>query len=151
MAGSIRGLEIETGLTKEIIAAAYEVHNILGPGLEEKFYRDALMYELELRSLRIVREQEFPVEYKGHLLGLHRVDLIVEGKILLELKAVTGELLKVHVAQTISERNVSKLPVAMLINFGDVDVQVRRLEVRSTPKKAPLNPPIPPSRPSSSS
>jgi GxxExxY protein len=70
------------------------------------------------------------VEYKGRQLGLHQVDLIVADLVLVELKAVTGKLLEVHVAQAISERNVSRLPVALLINFGDTSVQVRRLEKR---------------------
>jgi GxxExxY protein len=130
----LKGLEKHVELTQNIIAACYEIHKILGPGLEEKFYRDALMYELELRGLMVQREQDFVVEYKGKQLGLHRIDLIVENKVLIELKAVTGKLLDVHIAQTISERNVTRLPVALLINFGDTSVQIRRLESRdSTP------------------
>lgn len=125
-----KGLEKHVELTRQIIAACYEVHNVLGPGLEERFYRDALAYELELRGLKCRREQEFTVEYKGRPLGLHRVDLIVEDKVLVELKAVTGKLPDVHVAQTISERRVSKLPVALLVNFGEASLQVRRLESR---------------------
>ncbi len=126
-----RGLEKHLELTELIIAACYEVHNVLGPGLQERFYRDALAHELELRGLKSRREQEFTVEYKGKSLGAHRVDLIVEDKVVMELKAVTGKLLDVHVAQTISERRVSDLPVALLVNFGETKVQVRRLERRS--------------------
>lgn len=140
---SDKGLGFEKALTKEIIAACYEVHNILGPGLEEKFYRDALMHELGLRGLQVIREKEFPVTYKGRILGSHRVDLIVEGKVLLELKAVPGELLRIHIAQTVSERQVSKLPLALLVNFGDVSVEVRRLlarPARMNPDKNPLIP-----------
>lgn len=125
-----RGFEKHLDLTEKILAACFEVHNVLGPGLEERFYRDALAHELELRGLKMTREQEFTVEYKGRRLGSHRADLIVEGKVLVELKAVSGNLLDAHVAQTISERNVSKLPVALLINFGNKLVQYRRLEVR---------------------
>ena len=84
------------------------------------------------------------MEYKGKRLGLHRIDLIVEDTVLIELKAITGKLLDVHVAQTISERNVSRLPVALLVNFGDTSVQIRRLESREITKQ---NPPIPQSRP----
>ena len=82
------------------------------------------------------------MEYKGKQLGLHRVDLIVENTVLIELKAVTGKLLDVHVAQTISERNVTRLPVALLVNFGDTSVQVRRLESRENQKQKE-NPQIP--------
>ena len=70
------------------------------------------------------------VEYKGRKLGLHRIDLVVEDTVIVELKAVTGKLLDVHVAQTISERQVSGLPLALLINFGDKSVQIRRFERR---------------------
>lgn len=139
-----KGLEIYVELTRQIIAACYEVHNILGPGLEERFYRDALAHELELQGLTTRREQEFVVEYKGKRLGLHRVDLIVEDTVLMELKAITGKLLDVHVAQTISERNVSRLPVALLVNFGNTSVQIRRLESREITKQ---NPQISQSRP----
>ena len=125
-----RGLEKHVELTEQIIAACYEVHKILGPGLEEKFYRDALAYELELRGIQCGREQEFIVEYKSRPLGLHRLDLVVDGKVVVELKAVTGQLSSTFVAQTISERKVSKLPVALLVNFGEVSLQVRRLETR---------------------
>ncbi|MCH8108209.1 MAG: GxxExxY protein, partial [Chloroflexi bacterium] len=99
-----KGLEKHLELTEQVIAACYEVHNVLGPGLEERFYRDALAHELDLRGLKSRREQEFTVEYKGKPLGTHRLDLIVEDKVVVELKAVTGKLLDVHVAQTISER-----------------------------------------------
>ena len=116
-------------LTKEIIAACYEVHNVLGPGLEERFYRDALVLELELRGLVTRKEQEYLVTYKGQTIGSHRIDLIVDDKVIVELKAVTGRLQKVHIAQTVSERQVSGLTVALLVNFGDTSVQVRRLEV----------------------
>ena len=125
-----KGLEKHVELTEQIIAACYEVHKILGPGLEEKFYRDALAYELELRGIQCGREQEFIVEYKSRPLGLHRLDLVVDGKVVVELKAVTGQLSSTFVAQTISERKVSKLPVALLVNFGEVSLQVRHLESR---------------------
>jgi len=123
-----KGLKRHIELTQRIIAACYEVHTVLEPGLQERFYRDALAHELELRGLKVRREQEFTVEYKGEKLGLHRIDLIVEDSVVVELKAVVGKLLDVHVAQAISERQVSGLLVALLINFGDTSVQVRRLE-----------------------
>jgi GxxExxY protein len=124
------GLRKEVELTRKIIAACFEVHNVLGPGLEERFYRDALLHELKLQGLQAVREQECHVEYKGVCLGLHRIDMIVEGKVLVELKAVSGPLLKVHISQTLSERRASRLPIALLVNFGNASVQVRRFEGR---------------------
>lgn len=123
-----KGLQRHVELTRKIIAACYEVHNVLGSGLQERFYRDALDHELKLRGFKVEREQEFVVEYKGKKLGLHRVDLIVENVVLVELKAITGKLLDVHIAQTLSERQVSRLPVALLVNFGEKSVQIRRFE-----------------------
>jgi GxxExxY protein len=130
-----KGLEKHTGLTREIIAACYEVHKVLGPGLEERFYRDALIHELALRGLKTSREREYQVDYKGLAIGLHRVDVVVENKVLVELKAITGKLLDVHIAQTLSERRVSGLSVALLINFGEKSVQVRRFEERTQSKE----------------
>lgn len=127
------GLSKYIELTDAIIAACFEVHNVLGPGLEEHFYRDALIIELGLRGFHAVREQEYHVEYKGRPLGLHRIDVVVEDKIIVEIKAVTGEIQRIHVAQAVSERAVSRLPVAMVVNFGDTRVQVRRLEERNAP------------------
>ncbi len=127
-------------LTGKIIAACYEVHNVLGPGLQERFYRDALLHELQLRGMSVAREQEFPVEYKGKLLGKHRADLIVEEKILIELKAHEGKLLNVHKAQTISERQVSRLPVALLVNFGGSSVEIRRFESSDQSTKSGKSP-----------
>lgn len=125
-----RGLSKYAELTSKIIGACFEVHKILGPGLQERFYRDALAHELELRGFKVQREQAYTVEYKGRELGVHRLDLVVENTVLLELKAIEGKLLDIHIAQTLSERRVSKLPVALLINFGDASVEIRRLERR---------------------
>jgi GxxExxY protein len=115
-------------LTKEIIAACYEVHNVLGPGLEERFYRDALFHELGLRGLKTTKEKEFSIEYKGMPIGSHRIDLIVEDKVIVELKAVAGRFQRIHIAQTVSERQACGMSVALLVNFGDTSVQIRRLE-----------------------
>ena len=125
-----KGFEKFVDLTQEIIAACYEVHRIIGPGLEERFYRNALIEELALRGIKAVSEQVFPVYYKGKFIGKHQVDVIVEDKVSVEVKALTGQLPNVHIAQTISEMNVCKLPVALLVNFGDTSVQVRRFENR---------------------
>lgn len=101
---------------------------MLGPGLLERFYRDALLHKLALQGLQAEREQEFLVSYKGQMLGAHRIDIIVENKVIVELKAVKGKLLDVHKAQTLSELRISQLEVALLVNFGESSVQVRRFE-----------------------
>jgi GxxExxY protein len=122
------------------------VHNNLGPGLEERFYRDALLYKLDLRGITTEKETSFAVSYKGKHIGGHRIDIIVADKVLVELKAVRGKLLEIHIAQTLSELNVSGLPVALLVNFVGKSVQVRRFEKRSFDGKTNGN--IPQSSPS---
>lgn len=92
------------------------------------------MIELGLRGMKCRSEQEFTVEYKGRPIGSHRVDLLVEDKVLLELKAVSGQLSSLFVAQTISERRVTQLDVALHVNFGEISLQVRRLERRDESK-----------------
>ena len=124
------GLEHHTGLTEDIIGAAYEVHRILGPALEERFYRDALAYELRLRGHHVDMERRFTVSYKGKELGDHAIDLVVDDKVVVEIKATASEVLAVHVAQAISERRVSGLKVALLLNFGNTSLLIRRLEAR---------------------
>lgn len=78
--------EIEK-LAHQTIGAAIEVHRILGPGHLETAYRDALCYELELRGLAAVRELPYHLQYKGRKVGTGRLDLLVGGKRIIELKA----------------------------------------------------------------
>ena len=117
--------ESET-LIHRVIGCCIEVHKQLGPGLLEVIYQRAVAYELQSAGIRCEREKQYPVTYRGHNLYVHRLDIVVEGKIVLELKAVE-RLHPVHEAQTISSLRVSKLPIALLINFN---VEVLRQGIR---------------------
>jgi GxxExxY protein len=75
-------------LTHQVIDAAIEVHRVLGPGFLESIYEEALCVELSTRSLRFVRQPVVAVEYKGRPVGESRLDLLIENKIVVELKAV---------------------------------------------------------------
>jgi GxxExxY protein len=91
--------DVETDeLARKIIGAAIEVHRKLGAGLDELLYENALCIEFGLRGLSFVRQPVVQVEYKGHVIGEKRLDLIVEGKIVVELKAVE-QLTSLHKAQ----------------------------------------------------
>jgi GxxExxY protein len=104
--------------TKEIIAAALEVHRILGPGLLESAYEECLCHELYLRRAGIERQKPLPVHYKGKILDCgYRLDLVVEGKILLELKSVE-KLLPIHEAQLLTYLRLSGIRTGLLINFN---------------------------------
>ncbi len=105
-------------LTKEIIAAAMEVHSHLGPGMLESAYEECLSFELETRGIKIKRQAPIPVVYKNIKLECgYRADIIVDGKVILELKSVEA-INDVHEAQVLTYLKFSKCKVGLLINFN---------------------------------
>ena len=106
--------------------AVFEVHNTLGPGFLEGVYEDALAYELELRGIPFECQKSVTVSYKGRTVGTHRLDLVVDGKILLELKAVVA-LTDVFRQQTLSYLKSTGLKLGILINFGTRRVNYVRI------------------------
>jgi GxxExxY protein len=105
-------------ITKTIIAAAIEVHKGLGPGLLESAYRECLCHELSLRTVPFAREYALPVAYKSVKLDCgYRVDLLVSGLVVVEIKAVEA-LHPIHEAQLLTYLRLGKWPVGLLINFN---------------------------------
>jgi len=110
-------MEFDT-LSKEIIGCALEVHKILGPGLLESAYEECLMYELLKIGMDVDRQKPVPVIYKEIKLECgYRLDLIVENKIIVELKSV-DVLVPVHEAQILTYMKFSKMKTGLLINFN---------------------------------
>ena len=107
----------EANLTKKIIAAAIEVHRLLGPGFGEDAYEEAFAYELKLRNIPFQRQNEFQVIYKDIIAKTYKFDFLIDDKIIVELKAVS-ELNDVHEAQVLSYLKAAKLKVGLLINFN---------------------------------
>lgn len=101
-----------------VVDAAMEVHREMGPGLFEKIYEEALEGELKSRGLSVERQLAVHVSYKGEPISdeVYRIDLFVEGEIVVELKAVST-LLPVHHAQLMSYMRLKKKRVGLLINF----------------------------------
>jgi GxxExxY protein len=105
-------------ITDRVIGAAIEVHRHLGPGLLESAYEECLCYELSRSGLRFERQVPLPVEYKGLRLDCaYRLDLLVEGSVLVELKAIE-ELLPIHKAQVLTYLRAARKQVGLLINFN---------------------------------
>jgi GxxExxY protein len=104
-------------LTERVIGAAMEVHSKLGAGLTESMYELALCRELEIRGLHFERQVPIPVSYKGVGIGDCRIDLLIEGTLIVELK-VCETLTDVHRAQCITYLRVTGHKVALLINFN---------------------------------
>lgn len=117
-------------LTHSIIGCAIEVHRCLGPGLLESTYEEALCIELREARLEHARQVRVPVLYKGHIIGEHRPDLVVAGRVVVEIKSVES-LNAVHQAQTLAYMRVLNLPVGLLMNFNSAVLRtsVRRLAI----------------------
>ncbi len=107
-------------LSREAIGAAIEVHRIMGPGLLESIYQKCLLREFELRGIRVECQDRVRIEYKGTTFEEDlKFDLLVEGVLLLELKAVQ-EVLPIHKAQLLSYMKLLDVPVGLLLNFHDI-------------------------------
>ncbi|MBI2760193.1 MAG: GxxExxY protein [Chloroflexi bacterium] len=115
-------------LAHAVIGAAVEVHRRLGPGFLESVYEEALCVELQLQGIPYVRQPTVAVQYKGRLVGEGRLDLLVAGSLVVELKAVEG-LLPIHQAQVLSYLKATGHQLALLINFNEMALKygIRRI------------------------
>jgi len=113
-------------LVEDVIGAAYEVGNTLGCGFLEKVYERALAKELNLRGRAVAQQASYSVMYKGALVGEYFADLIVEDKLVVELKCVE-QFAPQHMAQCINYLRASGLRIALLINFQRSKVQWKRV------------------------
>jgi GxxExxY protein len=123
-------------LTEKIIGASFEVHKFLGNGFQEVIYQRALAYEMSQSGLEFAREIEQEIFYKelDEPIGTRRADFVVEGKILVEIKAVI-QMDDVHLAQTLNYLKAYKLEVGLLINFGSKSLTFKRLVLTQSVKK----------------
>ena len=112
-------------LTYTIIGAAMDVHRVLGCGFLEAVYEAALAIELHARGVPFRRQAPLAVAYKGQVVGEYVADLVVDDKVIVELKAVKA-LIPIHDAQLINYLNATPLRVGLLINFGASSLEHRR-------------------------
>src|SRR5207237_324530 len=101
-------------------------HRELGPGFLESIYRNALLHELKVRNLLTKSETEVQVRYKDVVIGRHRLDLVVEDHVIIELKAVSG-IIDIHIAQVLSYMKATGVAVGLIINFGEESLVWKRL------------------------
>ena len=114
-------------LTEKIIGLCLEVHKSLGPGFPEKVYHNALNIVFSKNDYKVESEKEFNVMFLKKLAGKFRVDFVIDKKVILEIKAITGEFPEVFKAQVISYLKASELEVGILVNFGNDKLNVKRL------------------------
>jgi GxxExxY protein len=117
-----------TETTDRIIRCALEVHRTLGPGLLENVYEAALCVELAASGIPFDRQVQVPLFYRGELIAAHRVDLIVENQVIVEVKSVE-RLAPIHHAQLLTYLRVKSLKVGLLLNFNSPTLQsgIRRV------------------------
>ena len=117
----------EDKLTEAIIQCIIKVHQTLGPGFLESVYRRALLVEIKQRNLPVETEKEIVVYYEGVEVGRHRLDILVDSKVIVELKTV-DDLSKAHYAQVRSYLKATGLRLALLVNFSKEKADFRRIE-----------------------
>jgi len=110
-------------LSYQIMAAIFEVHKELGPGYLESVYEKALLLELTSRGMNVDVQKVFGLTYKGQKVGNHRLDIIVEDKIVLELKTVE-RFAPIHTAQVLSYLKASGYRLGILVNFSKAKVDI---------------------------
>jgi len=113
-------------LTGKVIKCAIEVHKLLGNGFQEVIYQRALAIEFAIQNVPYELEFEMPLFYKGEQIGTRRVDFFVDGKVMVEIKAVI-QLEDVHLAQAINYLEAYKMEVGLLINFGSRSLDFKRV------------------------
>ncbi len=115
-------------ITEKIIGAAFEVHKFLGNGFQEVIYQRALAYEMSRAGLEFAREIEQEIYYRDltEPIGTRRADFVVEGKVLVEIKALT-QIEEVHWAQVLNYLKAYRLEVGLLLNFGSKSLTFKRL------------------------
>lgn len=115
-------------VTEQIIQAVIQVHQVLGPGFLESVYQKALVVELTKRDIFLECEKEVAIHYESEPIGKHRLDLIVAGQVVVELKTVE-KLAGIHYAQLRSYLKVTGLRVGLLVNFATEKADYRRVEL----------------------
>ena len=117
---------VEKDLSFQIMKAAFEVHNELGPGFLESIYEEAMTLQLRSDGYTVETQVKVPVFYMGQKIGEHILDQVVDGKVILELKAV-AQIVPIHEQQALSYLKATGLPLAIVINFGTPRVTYSRV------------------------
>jgi GxxExxY protein len=117
---------LHKALSYNLIGAAIEVHKTLGPGFLEGTYQRAYEAELKTQKIQFVSQKRIKIFYKNIDLGFQILDLIVDDKIIIEIKSVS-EIIPIHQAQLISYLKATKYELGILINFGGKSLQYKRI------------------------
>ena len=123
---SVKPADELNDLSYRIIGIAIEVHKKLGPGFQEKIYEQALLKEFEKSSIEFEKQKVVRVDYDGFGLGNQRIDLLVNGKIILEIKTCT-KIIPIHRDQVISYLKTADRKLGLILNFGRRKLEIKRV------------------------
>jgi GxxExxY protein len=121
----IKALVVSDELSQKVIGEAIHVHRVLGPGFPELVYHNALLIRLRKAGLKVESEKPLPVFFEGEIVGNFVTDIIVEGRLLLELKAISA-LVAAHEVQLVNYLSATKIDVGLLLNFGARSLEIKR-------------------------
>ncbi len=121
----VKALVASDALSKKVIGEAIHVHRVLGPGFPELVYHNSLLIRLKKAGLAVESEKPLPVFFEGEIVGTFLTDIIVEGRLLLELKAVSA-LVAAHEVQLVNYISATKIDVGLLLNFGSRSLEIKR-------------------------
>ena len=113
-------------LSGRIINSAIEVHKKLGPGFLESIYQEALPIQLKKDGMRVEKQKEIDIYYDNQQVGIHRLDLVIDEEIIIELKTVK-DFDESHIAQVISYLKATGLKIGLLLNFSKASLQIKRI------------------------
>jgi GxxExxY protein len=113
-------------LSNRIIGIAIDIHKKLGPGFQEKIYEEALLTEFKKSGIGYEKQKVIRVDYEGQSLGNQRIDLIVDGEIILEIKACT-KIIPIHRDQVISYLKTANKRLGLILNFGRSKLEIKRV------------------------
>jgi GxxExxY protein len=125
-------------ITDRVIGAAIQVHKTLGPGFLEAIYEEALATELDYLGIASERQKTIRIEYRNKPIGEHRLDFLVEGKVIAELKAMQG-LEDIHFAIVRSYLKAVNLQSALLLNFGAMPLTIKRVGREESDRVKPIS------------
>lgn len=125
-------------ITDRIIGAAIQVHKTLGPGFLEAIYEEALAVEFDHLGIHYERQRTIHLEYRGKPIGEHRLDFLVEGVVIVELKAIQG-LEDIHFAIVRSYLKATRLQSALLLNFACMPLTIKRVGREESGRIKPIS------------
>lgn len=126
----------DTDLSAAVIRAAIAVHKALGPGFLESFYEEALCLELESQQVSFERQKTLEVKYRGRVIGEHRLDLLVAGRLVVELKTVQA-LDPIHFSIVRSYIKALRVEAGLLLNFASMPLTIKRVGLHSACRGEP--------------